>query len=284
MQFSKRSAIVAMAAAAVFSTSTLAEETYRLTTGAVGGTYYGVIGVNLRNILREKGINFDVMESKGSVENLERLSSSEADVGLTQGDAAAAFFQTNPAADVEILGSLGQECVFLVTHKDSGIEEIQDLDQPDQKVAVGAQGSGSAQTWDYMRTLNSDYAEPQVFYQGGVRALGQVQTGQLDAFLWVTSPENRDHNLLNAVLVDNSPFRFVEIDDDKLSSTLPNGTQVYTSHEVVGRTNTGWFGGDEDVDTVCTDLMVVADYNLDTRVQEEVATAVLMNANRINGK
>lgn len=265
----------------IASLSALAQDTYVLTTGVVGGTYHNVLGVNMRNILRERGINFDVVSSKGSTENLDRIAQGEADIGYTQADAMASWLRVNPTADIEILGSLGEECLNLVALEGSGIEDIQDLNSNDLKIAVGEMGTGSAKTWEFIRTLNPTYAEPQVYHQGGSRALGKVQTGEFDAFLWVTSPENRDHSLLAAVLMENSPFRFVEIDDDKLSDTLPNGTQVYTTREVTGRESVGFFGGDESIETLCTGLTVVADYNLDATVLEAVASAVLMNASRI---
>lgn len=268
-------------ALAMVSLPALAQETHVLTTGVVGGTYHNVLGVNMRNVLREKGINFEVVDSKGSTDNLDRIDAGEADVGYTQADAMAAWLRTNPTADIEILGSLGEECLYLVAGKDSGIEEIQDLNNNELKIAVGEIGTGSAKSWEFVRTLNPTYAEPQVFNQGGSRALGKVQTGELDAFLWVTSPENRDHNLLAAVLMENSPFRFVEIDDDKLADTLPNGAQVYTTREITGREDVGFWNSDEEIDTLCTGLTVVADYNLDSAVLEAVASAVLMNASRI---
>ena len=57
----------------VVSSVAHAEEPYKLTTGAIGGTYHDVLGVNLRNVLREHSVPVEVLESKGSVENLNRI-------------------------------------------------------------------------------------------------------------------------------------------------------------------------------------------------------------------
>lgn len=274
---------LALLASLSWSVGALASETYRLTTGSLGGTYHDVLGVNLRNILRENGIGVEVLESRGSIQNLDRIHDGDADIGFTQADALAGWLRTKPAAEIDILGSLGNECIFMVVHKDSGIEDIGDFTDGSLKIAVGERGTGSAQSWDFIRTLNTDYAEPQVYYQGGIRAMGQVQTGNLDAFLWVTSPNNRQHRFLEAVLIDNSPFRFVNFDDRSLASTLPNGQDVYTTEEVKGREGVRFFGGDEKINTLCTGLTVVADYHLESRVLEEVATSVMMNSNRIVG-
>lgn len=266
----------------LFTQQALAGE-LKLTTGMVGGSYHDVLGVNLRNVMREQGVNMTVVPSRGSAENLERIFNGEAQVGFTQADALARWLRSNPTADIEILGSLGQECVFMATSDDNNLDRISRITDSGHRVAVGERGTGSALSWDYIRTLNDDYAQVQTFYQGGMRALAQVKTGQLDAFVWVTSPHNRDHRFFEAVNQDNSGLRFVNFNDRELRGELPNGETVYQTTDITIRSSTLGFGG-VSVQAPCTGLMVVADYNLDSHILEELAYSIMMNGSRIKGK
>ena len=155
----------------------------RISTGASGGTYHNVFGVNLADIMREQGFQPETLTSKGSAENLDRIVNGEADVGFTQADALALWLTKHPGAGVEILGKLGQECVYLAVSDNGDVQDESDLDNAGASIAVGDQGSGSAMTWDYLRTLNEDYQSASTYYQGGIRALAKVKTGELDAFL-----------------------------------------------------------------------------------------------------
>ncbi|BBI61610.1 hypothetical protein HSBAA_29160 [Vreelandella sulfidaeris] len=153
-----------------------------ISSGVAGGTYHNVFGANLSKILHEQRVENNLVASRGSVENLDRLGAGEVDVGFTQADALAAWLNHNPGAAVETIGALGQECVYIATAVDGPIDDEDDLGKEGVKIAVGEQGTGSAETWDYLRTLESDYMKASTFYQGGIRTLAQVKTGQMDAF------------------------------------------------------------------------------------------------------
>ena len=252
----------------------------RISTGASGGTYHNVFGVNLADIMREQGFQPETLTSKGSAENLDRIVNGEADVGFTQADALALWLTKHPGAGVEILGKLGQECVYLAVSDNGDVQDESDLDNAGASIAVGDQGSGSAMTWDYLRTLNEDYQSASTYYQGGIRALAKVKTGELDAFLWVTSPENLNHKFLQAVRTSGSGMHLVDVDDYGLNNKLPNGEQVYEFRDV--ELEDAMFA--DTVEVPCTSVLVVASRDLDDTALETVATAVMMNGNRVKGQ
>lgn len=272
--------VLSCLASALLSTTALAD-TLRLTTGMVGGTYHDVLGVNLRNVMRERGINTEVLQSKGSAENLERIASGDADVGFTQADALARWLRTNPTADIEILGSLGQECVFMATGGETGLDRFSKVNDSSHRIAVGEQGSGSALSAEYIRMLSDNFGETQTFYQGGMRAMAQVQTGQLDGFIWVTSPENKSHRFFETVISSEESLQFVNFDVDNLTDKLPNGQEVYEMTEIT--LSEGWFF-DETIRSPCTGLMVIGAYDLDSHVLEELAYVAMSNSSRIRGQ
>lgn len=246
-----------------------------ITSGYTGGSYHDVLGTNLAEILSEHGHDVTLLESSGSVQNLERLTDGEADIAFTQADAYAAN-----RSSAEIIGSLGEECLFIASSDASGIDDEDDLQSGNRKIAVGEQGSGSAASWDYARELEPGYMTSSTYYQGGILALSKVKAGNLDAFLWVTTPGNYDHKYLKAVRQEGSGLRMIDFNDWDMNDTLPNGEQVYEFRDV--DLESGMFA--DSVEVPCTDLLVVANADLESSALEDLATAVMMNASRIQGK
>lgn len=252
-----------------------------ITTGVAGGTYHNQLGNNLGNILAEQGIEVELVTSAGSIENLERIADGDADIGFSQADAYAHWSRNRVGDGIDILGSLGQECVFVATRED-GISRDRDLGAEGVGIGVGDRGTGSAVTWQYLQSLNEDYRKASTYHRGGIRALAQVQTNQLDAFLWVTSPENKDHRFFQAVQASDSGMQLIDVDSRAIRrGKLPNGDDVYEMERVV--IESGFFR-DSTVRVPCTTTLVVASGDLEDRVLEEVATAIMMNANRIQGR
>lgn len=274
----KHHMIIAISAA-LSSVPALADD-ITITTGYAGGSYHNVLGNNLGQILGERGHDVTLQESAGSIENIERVASGDAQLGFAQADAVAFWSDRNAGANVQIIGSLGSECVYIAAGEHSGIDDEDDLEEG-VKIAVGDQGSGSAVSWQYLQQLEDDYQETSTYFRGGVLAMSQVKGGQLDAFLWVTSPENLDHKYLRAALADGSGMKLIDVDDYSLNEELPNGEQVYEFRDVVVKEGTF---SDTEVEVPCTSVLVIASETASGTVLEDVATAVMMNSNRIQGK
>lgn len=257
-----------------FSVSALAAD-ITISTGYEGGSYHDVFGQNLADILGEHGHDTTLVTSAGSVENLNRIANDEVHVTFAQADAYAATKSRG-----EIVGSLGEECLFIATGSNSGVDDESDLQTDGRKIAVGEQGSGSAVSWDYARELEPDYMAASTYYQGGILALSKVKTGQLDAFMWVTTPGNLDHKYLKAVRQDGSGLQMIDFNDWDMNDTLPNGEAVYEFRDV--DLETGFMA--DSVEVPCTNVLVVANANMDSKALEDLATAVMMNASRIRGQ
>lgn len=86
-----------------------------------------------------------VLETKGSVENLELLNSGKADIALVQADAFMKLVNENADAlnNVDMVGQLPrEECLFLVMRKDGDITSAKDLEKSSTRIAIGASGTG----------------------------------------------------------------------------------------------------------------------------------------------
>lgn len=252
-----------------------------ITTGSKGGSYHNKLGGNTRTVLREYGYQAELVTSKGSIENLDRIAEGTADLGWTQADALMGWVEKNPdkADSIDILAPLGQECVFVAVAEGGKVSDEDDLGKKGINIAVQKQGSGSAVTWEYLRSLETSYAKANTHYKGGIRALGKLKQGKYDAVLWVTTPGNFNHKFLKAVNVKGSGLKIMDLNDYSLNNKLPNGDSVYTFEKITAKS--GFFTSSYEVP--CTDVLAVANAEMDEEKLEALAEVFTMQANRISG-
>jgi len=108
--------------------------------------------VRAGNTLAKYNNSVVVKKTEGSMDNLNKVLSGECAGGFVQSDALKTFQDQNAAAISQIkrVGPLYQEYVHLLVNKKwaekNGVKSIKDL-KDGTRVAVGADGSGSAITW-----------------------------------------------------------------------------------------------------------------------------------------
>lgn len=132
------------------STSALAQETYRaqISTGGVTGTYY-VIASPLANFIAENSnLRLTPSTSGGGPENLRRVSSGQAQFGMTQPDTMYEAWNAVPPFEEPLRDwrTIGIVTPVMANHvlvrEDSGIRDASDL--LGKSFSIGAPGSGSA--------------------------------------------------------------------------------------------------------------------------------------------
>ncbi|WP_136805822.1 TAXI family TRAP transporter solute-binding subunit [Desulfosediminicola flagellatus] len=240
-----------------------------ITTGSKTGSYVKV-GHNLKNMLGTG----EVITSKGSVENLERLMKGEAQIGLVQMDAFAWYALKHPevSTELEIIGGLYEECAYLAVRKEGKVQSEDDLQSvKDATIAVGSKGSGTAVTWDYMLKLEPKYKNSRVEFTGGSRALSKLIAKQVDAVMWVTQP-NLDGQMAKTVL-KNEDLELVGFNDKDLNDKLPStGKPVYQFRKI--DTQKGFFN-DKEITTACVEAVIVARKDTNEDILESVSDALL---------
>lgn len=108
-----------------------------LATGEEGGAYR-FYGEQLAAHLAREGIQTELLETAGSVENLALLDAPEGvDIGFVQGGIA----EFVPTENVMAIGSLYLEPLWLFLRSDIEVDEIADF--AGKRIAVGAEGSGT---------------------------------------------------------------------------------------------------------------------------------------------
>lgn len=225
-----------------------------------------------------KGHEVKLLESRGSLENLQRLGAGEAQLGFAQLDAYAQYLKSG-GPPLEIVVSLGQECGYLVVKKDGKVTSEKDLRRVKEAIiAIGEEGSGSAITWQYMTTLVPDYRNARIVYQGGTRALNQIGTpGGPDAFLFITAPDHLEHKLIQAVNA-NKELRFVDMDKGGLDAKLPDNNKPIYEFGTVPVCSGSWGC---KVDTICTSSYLFASANIPRKVIEAVSDVMAMSPKTI---
>lgn len=242
--------------------------------GSPGGNY-NRWGVNLSRMLQQSArIKAEVVQSGGSKDNIACIEDGTCHVSFTQVDA----LKSMGAGGADILGDMGQECVFVAVHKDGKIGDEDDLQKEGNgaRIAVGSAGSGAQISWSYMQQLEDGYKATSAVYTGGARALAKLKAKQVDAVMFVTSPENLGHKLIAGVLA-NKDLEFIDIDDSDLNDELPDGTPVYVFEDVTVKP--GLFA--TKVETICTGVVAIGSPNLTDRAAEAVANLFLSNAEAI---
>lgn len=242
----------------------------KITTGSKSGTYFRV-GTNLA-----KMIGGEVITSKGGEDNIKRVASGEAVVGMTQMDTYAYMSDKDPSirSSVEIMGPLYKEAVYIVGNCNGKVQSEDDLQQEGVTIATGKRGSGGASSWSYMRELEPGYKKAAVSPTGGIRALGKLASrpdGDIDAVLFVTKPVMTG-KLITTVL-KNENLCFIDVNDKDLNDKYPpTGKPVYEFCKIdVAK---GIFN-DKEISTICVDAALIANTDVEEDYLDDLSDAVL---------
>ena len=197
----------------------------RFATGPKGAIYYEV-GEMLKKAATD--IDVQVIETTGSVENIELLKSGQADAALVQSDVLTKL----PQEQTEQV-ALYLEAVQLIANRKAGIISVKDIDSKKHRIYVGPKGSGTAVTWDGLCEQDESYRNIPIEYADYKTALAHVAADPNALMLFVgglNSPLIRgaDHysaqtGSLGLASVDDWDF------DDKKDH---NGNRIYTFVEI----------------------------------------------------
>ncbi|MEH6566338.1 MAG: TAXI family TRAP transporter solute-binding subunit [Halopseudomonas sp.] len=165
-----------------------------MTTGSETGGYHQ-FGLALKEELAKEDIDLQLRTSRGSLDNLQRLTdgAGEVQLGLIQ---SGTELLLQPAQRRRLVGlaSLYHEPLWLFQRSGLAITRLSDLN--DKRVAVGSEGSG---TWSVLRGLFIERQDEQRLQQlnsglwskmGSSAAVDALLAGQLDAAFLVLPADN----------------------------------------------------------------------------------------------
>ncbi|MDE1546163.1 TAXI family TRAP transporter solute-binding subunit [Dechloromonas agitata] len=157
-----------------------------ITTGGEAGAYYQ-FAQRYAAILAKNGITLEVKSSAGSLENLARLQSDEAQVGFVQGGVMPP--KEDPEAEDDSgllsLGSLFYEPVWVFYRGERDLTRLTDL--RGKRIAIGQEGSGVRQLAQQLLAANEIEAGDHLVPLSGLSAAEELQQGRIDAAFIIAS-------------------------------------------------------------------------------------------------
>jgi TRAP transporter TAXI family solute receptor len=158
-----------------------------LITGPKTGTYIQ-IGRDIANASRQNGLNVNIYESNGSLENIAAVfEREEVQLGFVQSDVLGYLQESQNrklervAQQVAMMFPLYNEEVHLLAKKD--IQSFQDLDH--RIVAVGSKGSGTNLTSELLFEISNIWPQKKYLLDDKV-ALKWLKEGKIDALFYVS--------------------------------------------------------------------------------------------------
>jgi len=181
---------VLLAAIALFITYQFVDpappERIAIATGGPNGAYYAY-AQRYRDILARDGVTLDILQTNGSLENLELLRSPEAGVDV-------AFVQGGTGGDtddntLQSLASLYFEPLWIFLHENVPFTLAGDL--VGKRVSIGPEGSGTrALTLELLSDAGYDQSDVLVSDLTGKAAVEALRDGRLDIVTLVASPSS----------------------------------------------------------------------------------------------
>ena len=153
-------------------------------TGQPGGLYHELAGAIAHEVqTSHPHISIELVETKGSLENVDRLAQGQADLALIQNDTVA-------GVEVRSLTTIHPELLHFLCRRYSEINSLYDL--AGKKIAVGPRDSGSEKfTRELFQFLGIDQSSlGEIEYLPIQEANEKLIAGDLDALLFLTGLGN----------------------------------------------------------------------------------------------
>ncbi len=201
----------------------------RIGTGGKSGNYYWAANEIAKRFSPDLFTSSTIVNTAGSLDNLRRLSTGEVDIAFSQADVANAFVIESPALHdtFSVLKVAYTEYAHIMCPTSSGWSSLSDLSaavtaKKSVKLIVGPDGSGTAETWRIMRSVDGK------LYDGIQRdpepadysSAHTVADSKDTCMLWVSGLNSNDMRSANALSIRTSngkpSLRLISIDDPKM--------------------------------------------------------------------
>lgn len=260
--------VAGLSLAAAFAIPAFAQTpTFRLCTGSEAGNYF-----KAGHILKSKissGAKIEVVQTQGSLDNLDKVTKGECDGAYVQSDALLVFSSRNAQAisTIERAGVLYQEHAHLLCNRGAKVDRVTDLTNK-HTIAVGPDGTGARTTWDsFVLADKKRYQPVNIDTRSGVRALSAVADGsQVQCMLWVGALGSS--YLRNDAQQQGDRIVLVGTDDWDMGKVAKDGRgkEVYGYSEIPADTYkriqpSGTVYGTKAVKTITVDALFVANVN-----------------------
>lgn len=258
----------------------------RFCTGSETGNYHWAATQIISRIGHDVFQKFIPVTTNGSLMNLRKLTNNDCDIGFAQADVNGQYIIENPASrdTLAMLKIVYDEYVHILCPVRSGWASLSEIAaaKGQRRLIIGAEGSGTAETWRIMRSVNdAKYgAIERVNDPVDINSASAVMDSKDTCMLWVSGLNSSDMIATNGLSVRTSSgqpaLRLVTIDDSAMTQIKgPDGSPLYKNKVIkplaaeAGRpalydhliNNGGFFSGASiNVLTISANLMIRTDY------------------------
>ncbi len=249
-----------------------------LATGGTAGTYFPLGGA-IANTWNQKvdGVNVTTQATGASVENMRLLSTKETELAISINSIADDAYQGKgvfeaPITNIRAIGVLYPEVVQIVTQKNSGIKEIEDMNG--KRVSLGPAGSGTAVAAEHILTSYGMAKGDIVHFQDTfAEAADKLKDGNLDVGFSVLSvPAGSIEDISTATDVHLVSITGAGL--DVLKAEYP----FYTEYTIPANT---YKGQTEDVQTITMQAVLYVRKDIDEETVYELTKALYENRGEI---
>ena len=216
-----------------FAVTTAHADKLSLCTARADGNYYAA-GEAIRARIDSERLHVQLVETAGSVDNLNRLARAECDAAIVQLDAYLVYQETNRSKRLQLArpNFLYEEFVHLVCRRDAGIDSIEDLAaaQAKNSILIGEAQSGSAATWRSFTLLDPSYASVPTRTVGGMQALTEIKaSGGPACMVFVSGLRSIFSAAVNAA---GETLKIVPVNDSSLDAARFAGERIYRFRDI----------------------------------------------------
>jgi TRAP-type uncharacterized transport system substrate-binding protein len=272
--------LLAITAAVTMATPVIADD-FVIATGGEGGGYErqgkilaASIGKQLKKV--KQRMDIEVINSTGSIENLELLNSGEAQMAIVQADAMSVM---PPSISFKAKGSQ-IETVFWVYNVKNDFDDLEDVEGTDALIVL-VDGSGAMITMQsfakedsgYKKTLDNAVLADDLYDAFDIVAEGKANGKKVAGLLYVSTriPSEVATDFKGKVLIGEAT------DSDFNDAEDVNGDSLYTNCDVNKAMTGGLTDSWGDIETVCVQSMVVYNTDMENR---KIAKAVKKGVNK----
>jgi TRAP-type uncharacterized transport system substrate-binding protein len=215
----------------------------RICTGSETGNYHWAASQIVSRIGTDVFQKIVPVLTSGSLMNLRKLASNECDMGFSQTDVIGQYIIENPASHdtLNVFKVVYEEYVHILCPVASGWTSLSDLANAkgQRRLILGEEGSGTAETWRIMRSVNdAKYGAIERNNQPvDITSASTVMDSKDTCMLWVSGLNSSDMIAANELSVRTSngkpALQLITIDDDAMTKIKgPDGSPLYKERTI----------------------------------------------------
>ena len=172
---------------------------------------------------------------------------------LVRAEILDAYQKNKKDSNIEILGVLREECMYIITSFDSNIENITDLKKDSVRIGVGVENN-SLETFKYIQRIEKSYDKPVKVFFNGIQNLKEINKS-VDVMFLMSSPD-RKHEIFKNLNVNH--HRIINATDKNIVKHFCNDL-VYESNKSIDKDDEMFV---MRIKTICSKYLLVANKTL----------------------